>query len=348
MLVHSRYHFKKRFPTLFTIIWLVLGLVALTIGAEVLVRGASQLAARMGISPLVIGLTIVAFGTSAPELVVSVGAALKGQTDVAIGNVVGSNICNILLILGLAATVVALPISPQLLRFDLPLLIMVTGVTWALSLDQNLSRVDGICLFLGVIAYTSWSVLASRWKTKRAARAAAAAAEANGQSVEEVLTTGWWGIVANSILVAVGLVLLTNGADWFVDSATEIALVFGVPELVIGLTVVAIGTSLPEIATSVVAAFRGERDIAVGNVVGSNLFNLLSVLGVSAAISGKGLSISGDALSRDIPLMFGVTLLCVPVFWTGMKVSRFEGLMFLACYVGYLVYLGMSAQSLQA
>lgn len=321
--------------------------MALTVGAEVLVRGASQLAARMGISPLVIGLTIVAFGTSAPELVVSVGAALKGQTDVAIGNVVGSNICNILLILGLSATVVALPISPQLLRFDLPLLILVTGITWVLALDQNLSRVDGLCLFLGVITYTSWSVLASRWKTKRAARAAAAAAEANGESIEEPMVQGWWGIVANSILVAVGLVLLTNGADWFVDSATEIALVLGVPELVIGLTVVAIGTSLPEIATSVVAAFRGEQDIAVGNVVGSNLFNLLSVLGASAAISGTGLSITGEVLSRDIPLMFGITLLCVPVFWTGMKVSRIEGLIFLAFYVGYMVYLGMSAHILQ-
>jgi cation:H+ antiporter len=332
---------------LFTAIWLVLGLVALTVGAEVLVRGASQLAARMGISALVIGLTIVAFGTSAPELVVSLGAALKGQVDVAIGNVVGSNLCNILLILGLAASIAFLPISRQLLRFDLPLLILVTGVTWALCLDQNLSRLEGLGLFLGVVAYTAWSVLASRWKTKRENAAAVAAAAANGETIEEPVTKGWWGVVSNSILVAIGLVLLTNGADWFVDSATEIAQILGVPQLVIGLTVVAVGTSLPELATTVVAAIRGERDIAVGNVIGSNLFNLLCVLGVSAAVSGDGISITGPVLSRDIPLMFGITLLCVPVFWTGLKISRMEGLFFLALYIGYMVYLGMSGQPLE-
>lgn len=328
--------------------WLVLGVVALTIGAEWLVRGASQLAVGIGISPLVVGLTVVAFGTSAPELVVSIGAVLKGQGDVAVGNVVGSNICNILLILGLTAVVAALPVSKQLLRFDLPLLIFVSGLVWVFCLDQNLSKRDGWLLFAGILAYTAWSVIASRWKTKRDAKEAAAAAVANGddpaEGLAKPLTLVALGL--NLLLVGVGLALLTNGANWFIDSAITIARSLGVSELVIGLTLVAVGTSLPEIATSVVAAFRGERDIAVGNVIGSNLFNLLSVLGLTAAVSTDGLSISGDVLGRDLPVMFFITLLCIPVFWSGRTVTRLEGGLFLLAYTGYLVYLGYQAYQL--
>jgi cation:H+ antiporter len=322
--------------------------VALTIGAEWLVRGASQLAVGIGISPLVVGLTVVAFGTSAPELVVSIGAVLKGQGDVAVGNVVGSNICNILLILGLTAVVAALPVSKQLLRFDLPLLIFVSGLVWVFCLDQNLSKRDGWLLFSGILAYTAWSVIASRWKTKRDAKEAAAAAVANGddpaEGLAKPLTLVALGL--NLLLVGVGLALLTNGANWFIDSAITIARSLGVSELVIGLTLVAVGTSLPEIATSVVAAFRGERDIAVGNVIGSNLFNLLSVLGLTAAVSTDGLSISGDVLGRDLPVMFFITLLCIPVFWSGRTVTRLEGGLFLLAYTGYLVYLGYQAYQL--
>lgn len=328
--------------------WLVLGVVALTIGAEWLVRGASQLAVGIGISPLVVGLTVVAFGTSAPELVVSIGAVLKGQGDVAVGNVVGSNICNILLILGLTAVVAALPVSKQLLRFDLPLLIFVSGLVWVFCLDQNLSKRDGWLLFAGILAYTAWSVIASRWKTKRDAKEAAAAAVANGddpaEGLAKPLTLVALGL--NLLLVGVGLALLTNGANWFIDSAITIARSLGVSELVIGLTLVAVGTSLPEIATSVVAAFRGERDIAVGNVIGSNLFNLLSVLGLTAAVSTDGLNISSDVLGRDLPVMFFITLLCIPVFWSGRTVTRLEGGLFLLAYTGYLVYLGYQAYQL--
>jgi cation:H+ antiporter len=320
-------------------LWLILGLIALTVGAEWLVRGAAHLAVRVGISPLVVGLTVVAFGTSAPELVVSLGAVLKGQVDVAVGNVVGSNICNLLLILGLTAVVAPLVVSPQLLRFDLPLLILVTLVVWALCQDQMLSRYEGAGLFAGVIVYTAWSVIASRWKTRREL----AAAEANrpeGDPFEvKKDPPGWWGFFFNLLLVIVGLVLLTNGAAWFIDSAIIAARYLGVSELVIGLTLVAAGTSLPEVATSVVAAFRGQRDIAVGNVIGSNLFNLLSVLGASAAVSTAGLTISPLVLNRDLPLMVAATLLCIPVFWTGKQVSRVEGGIFLIGYLGYLTYL---------
>lgn len=323
----------------FTLVWLVLGLVGLSIGAELLVRGASQLAIRMGISPLVVGLTIVAFGTSAPELVVSLGASLKGEGDVAVGNVVGSNICNILLILGLSATIVALPVSKQLLRFDLPVMILVSGLVWAMCWDQSLSRVEGAGLAIGIVVYTIWNVLASRWKTKREAAALEAQAIADGETVEEVVHSGWWGVILNSILVGVGLVFLATGADWFIDSAVTLALSLGVSQLVIGLTLVAVGTSLPEIFTSIIAAIRGQQDIAVGNVVGSNIFNILCVLGFSSVASTKGIAVSGDALTRDFPVMFAVALLCIPVFVTGHRISRGEGLLFLMGYIGYTSYL---------
>jgi cation:H+ antiporter len=237
--------------------------------------------------------------------------------------------------------VTPLLVSPQLLRFDLPLLIFVTILVWALCQDQSLSRFEGGGLFAGVLVYTAWSVVASRWKTRREKAAAAAESLAAGVDPFEVAKDppGWWGFLFNLCLVIVGLVLLTNGAAWFIDSAVLIARYLGVSELVIGLTLVAAGTSLPEVATSVVAAFRGQRDIAVGNVIGSNLFNLLSVLGASAAVSATGLTISPLVLNRDLPLMVGATLLCIPVFWTGKQVSRLEGGIFLLAYLGYLGYL---------
>ncbi len=312
-------------------------------GAELLVRGASQLAIRMGISPLVVGLTIVAFGTSAPELVVSLGASLKGEADVAIGNVVGSNICNILLILGLSAAIVALPVSAQLLRFDLPIMILVSGLVWALCLDKSLSRMEGLGLAGGIVIYTIWNVMASRSKTKREAAALEAQAIADGETVEEVVHGGWSGVVLNSVLVGLGLALLAIGANWFIDSAIRFALELGVSQLVIGLTLVAVGTSLPEVFTSVVAAIRGQQDIAVGNVIGSNIFNILCVLGVSSAASSTGINVSGEALARDFPWMFVVALCCVPIFWTGHRISRREGLLFLGGYIAYTVYLVYSS-----
>lgn len=329
-----------------TTLWLIIGLVALTFGAEWLVRGASQLALRIGISPLVVGLTVVAFGTSAPEMVVSVGAAVKGQTDVSVGNVVGSNICNMLLILGLTATITPLAVDRQLVRFDLPLLILVTLVASALCLDTNLSRWEGIGLFCGLLAYTSWSIIASRKKTKQDAAAADAKAESESESentlppeVPSEIEPGLVGLLKNIFFLGAGLTLLILGANWFIDSAIVIARYFGVSELIIGLTLVAVGTSLPEVATSVVAAIRGERDIAAGNVIGSNMFNLLGVLGMTAAVAEDGIPVAIGVINRDILLMVVITLLCWPVFWSGHRIARLEGGIFLLLYLSYLAYL---------
>ncbi len=328
------------------ILWWVLGLVALTVGAEWLVRGASQLAIRIGISPLVVGLTIVAFGTSAPEMVVSIGASLKGQTDVAVGNVVGSNICNTLLILGLTAVVAPLRVSPQLIRFDMPLLIVITLIVWGLAFDNTMHRIESGGLFLALLAYTTWSVVASRRKTKRDSDQAAQDAADAGEpppNVDTRIAPGAWGLTVNLFLLIVGFVLLVTGANWFIESAIGIARYLGVSELLIGLTLVAVGTSLPEVATSVVAAFRGERDIAVGNVIGSNMFNLLGVLGAAGAISATGLPISDIVLQRDMLVMVLATIVCWPIFLNGRVVYRVEGGLLLVAYFGYLAYLAQGA-----
>ncbi|MDX1656258.1 MAG: calcium/sodium antiporter, partial [Candidatus Competibacteraceae bacterium] len=257
-----------------TLVLFGLGFVLLVGGAEWLVRGASHLAAASGIPPLIIGLTVVAFGTSAPELAVSVQSALNGQADIALGNVVGSNILNVLLILGLAALIVPLTVSHQLIRLDVPLMIGVSLLVWLLSLDGSLGRLDGLLLVAGIIAYTAFSVIKGRQES-----------QGGDEFEQEFGDPGRRGMAWNLGLIAAGLALLVLGASWLVDGAVMMARYFGISELIIGLTIVSVGTSLPEIAASVVASLRGERDIAVGNVVGSNLFNLLLVLGVTATVA---------------------------------------------------------------
>ncbi|PKO63691.1 MAG: sodium:calcium antiporter, partial [Betaproteobacteria bacterium HGW-Betaproteobacteria-17] len=250
----------------------VLGLVALVIGAEAMVRGASRLAVSWGISPLVVGLTVVAFGTSAPEMAVSVGAALSGTSDLAIGNVVGSNIANILLILGISALVAPLLVHEQIIRQEVPVMIGATLLVVAMALDGGIGRIEAGLLFALVMAYTVFLVVQSRRASK----------DAEAEFASEIPTSQWdrhWGVQA--ALVIGGLALLVLGADWLVGAAVVFAKYFGVSDLVIGLTVVAVGTSMPEIATSLIAALRGQRDIAVGNVIGSNIFNLLAVLGAA-------------------------------------------------------------------
>ncbi len=315
-----------------TIILFLLGLGALVGGAEALVRGASRLAAAMGISPLVIGLTVVAFGTSAPELAVSVHAALVGQADVALGNVVGSNICNVLLILGAAAAVAPLAVATQLVRFDVWVMIGVSAMTLVLGLDGKVGRVDGLLLFAGAVTYTTWLIREARRHSAPLPRAESG----GGDPLQKVSGRG---ALINIGLVLLGLVLLTVGARWLVDGAVTFARALGISELIVGLTIVAIGTSLPELATSVVAAARGERDIAVGNVVGSNIFNVLVVLGLSAGFSPEGINVSRAALVFDVPVMVLVAFVCLPIFFTGYRVDRWEGFLFLGCYAAYLVYL---------
>lgn len=322
----------RRFLRIMTsaIIFLILGLVLLVFSADYLVKGASNLATAIGISPLVVGLTVVAFGTSAPELSVSIMSAFKGQADIAVGNVVGSNIFNVLAILGISALIVPLVVHKQLVRFDVPVMIGVSLVMLGLTLDGNLSRMDGIILFSAAVGYTAYLIRQSR---KENAAESEVSSESDSSS----------GRVKNLAFVVFGIGGLVLGSQWLVESSVMIARYFGVSELIIGLTIVSVGTSLPEVATSVVAACKGERDIAVGNVVGSNIFNIVSVLGLASIVSPHGIAVSSAALHFDIPVMIAVSLACLPVFFANYRISKVNGAMFLVFYVIYLVYLFMSS-----
>lgn len=316
-----------------TIVLLVIGLAALVGGAELLVRGAAAIASRLGISPIVIGLTVVAFGTSAPELAVSVNASLGGSSDVALGNVVGSNIVNILLILGLSATVGALAVTQRIIRLDVPILIVVSLVVLMMSLDNSVGRIDGAILVTGAITYTWWLVKTSRSESKAITEEYQEAIDILDEDVVKLP------LLTQILLVLGGLVILVIGSQLLVNSATEIAESFGVSELVIGLTIVAIGTSLPELATSVMASIRGERDIAVGNVIGSNLFNIMLVLGTSSVVSSDGVPVQDSALRLDMPVMIGATLALLPICWNGFQIKRWEGFVLSGFYVLYVLYL---------
>ena len=317
-----------------TVMLLLLGLALLLVGAEMLVRGASRLALATGMSPLVIGLTVVAFGTSTPELAVSIGAANSGAPDIALGNVVGSNITNVLLILGVSALIAPLIVARQLIRVDVPIMVGVSVLALVLALDGGIGRVDGAILAALLVGYTLLQV--------RLGRSDPAAGDTALDTVNGPPrgTRAW---VMNVALVGGGLALLILGANWLVDSATLIARQFGLSELVIGLTVVAVGTSMPEIATSIIATIRGQRDLAVGNVVGSNIFNLLGVLGLAAVISPTGIPVSPAAVNFDIPVMIATAVACLPIFFTGHSIQRWEGAVFLGYYVAYTAYLLLDA-----
>lgn len=340
------------------------GLVLLVAGAEVLVRGASRLAAALGLPSLVIGLTVVAFGTSAPELTVSLASALAGRTEMAVGNVVGSNIFNVFFILGLAALITPLVVSRKLVRFDVPLMMGVSLLVALLALDGRIGRLEGLLLVGGLLANT-WFTLRTGRRELRAMEAAgagarkaqapgpdsrSAAARAPGPSpssagVEAVVGPrarrpgGRPAILFDAALSLAGLALLVLGSRLLVGAATDLARWFGLSELIIGLTIVAAGTSLPEVAASVVAALRGERDIAVGNVVGSNIFNLLGVLGLTALLSPSPLVAPAEALRFDIPVMLAAALVCLPVFFTGFVIRRWEAALLLLFYAAYVAYL---------
>ncbi len=321
---------------LLTAMFFVAGLVALVAGAELLVRGAAHLAAAVGVSPLVIGLTVVAYGTSSPELAVSVQASWLGQADLAMGNVVGSNILNVLLILGASALIIPLTVARQLLRLDVPLMIALSVLTLVFGLDGRIDRLDGAVFVVVLVAYTVFLIRKSR-RDVAAERAAerALAPELFADAGSPRLGS----IVLDTVLIAVGLGLLILGSRWLVQGAVALATAWGVSELLIGLTIVAIGTSLPEVATTLAAAARGQRDIAVGNVVGSCTFNIISVLGISSVVSREGILVSAQALQFDIPVMIGVAVACLPVFYTGGTISRWEGALFLGYYVAYTGYL---------
>ncbi|MBN8656722.1 MAG: calcium/sodium antiporter [Anaerolineae bacterium] len=322
--------------TIMTWVFFVGGLILLILGAEWLVRGASRLAAKVGISPLVIGLTVVAFGTSSPEMAVSMQSALAGQSDIAVGNVVGSNIFNVLFILGLSAIIAPLIVQQQLIRLDVPIMIGLSLLMYLMSLDGVIGRFEGVILFGGIIAYTVFLIRQSRKESK-------AVEDEYAQEYADKKETGWKSWVINFGLVVVGLGLLVQGSNWLVDSAITIARAFGLSELIIGLTIVAAGTSMPEVATSVMAAIKGERDIAVGNVVGSNIFNILSVLGLTALVAPDGVPVSQAAEAFDIPVMLAVAVMTLPIFFTNNLIERWEGGLFLFYYVAYTAYLILDA-----
>ncbi|MEX1201097.1 MAG: calcium/sodium antiporter [Methylophaga sp.] len=314
-----------------TWLMLVVGLVLLIIGAELLVKGASRLATSFGIPALVVGLTVVAFGTSAPELAVSVKAAFSGQAELAIANVVGSNIFNILFILGLAALIMPLMVSQQLIRQDVPIMIGVSIVALLMIQNGSIGKIEAAVLVLGVILYTLFLFYQGK-KT--------------GIADSEVSTDTPKPVWHNLLFIVAGLALLVLGARWLVQSAVDIASSFGISEAVIGLTIVAAGTSLPEVMTSIVATIKGERDIAIGNVVGSNIFNILAVLGLSGLLSPVPLLASEQLAQIDVPVMLAVAVLCLPLFFLGSSLNRFEGFLFLVIYVGYVWFTVAMALSL--
>lgn len=320
--------------SLITFLLFLLGFVLLLGGAELLVRGASQIAVAAGISPLVVGLTVVAYGTSAPELAVSVQSAFAGNADLAVGNVVGSNISNILLVLGIAATLAPLAVARQLVRTSLPVMILVSVLMLVFGIDGTINRWEGLALFAGALAFTWISIQTSRRATRIAADETKDQAAPRTSVLRMILNLG---------LVVAGLGLLVLGAGWLVDGAVELAQWFGINELVIGLTIVAVGTSLPEIATSIVAAARGQRDIAVGNAVGSNIFNVLLVIGLSSAVAPEGIKVAETAVRFDMPVMIAVAIACLPVFFSGYVIDRWEGLVFVAYYASYATYLYLDA-----
>ena len=322
------------------VVWFVAGLAALVVGASALVRGASKLALSLGISPLVVGLTIVAFGTSAPEMAVSTGAVLAGQTDIAVGNVVGSNIFNVLFILGASALITPLVVHVQLIRQEVPIMIGASVLLLVLGLDGRIAWWEGGLLLGLLIVYTAFLIVQSR----RASAADAAAFDAELQPASAGAWDARWPVQV--ALMGVGLALLVLGSDWLVGAAVAFAKALGVSDVVIGLTIVAAGTSMPEVATSIAAALKGERDIAVGNAVGSNTFNILGCVGLSGlASAGAGITIAPSVLSFDIWVMLAVALACLPVFLTGREIARWEGAVFLGYYAAYTAYLILAAQS---
>ena len=321
------------------IVTFIAGLILLLVGAEVLVRGAAYLSQELGIAPLVVGLTVVAFGTSSPELAVSLNSVYTGEADISVGNIVGSNILNILLVLGIASVITPMRVSKQILKQDLPLVILISVLTYFFAMDMRINRWEGAILFSGLIIYIIYLM-------RKSSSLTAFEEELPEESQSWGMKISWlpeW--LYNITLVAIGLGMLILGSRWLVTDSVIIARYFGISELVIGLTVISIGTSLPEIATSVLAGLRKKKDIAVGNVVGSNLFNLMMVLGLTSLISPHGLDVSATALHIDIPYMIAIAVIAYPIFFTNWAVDRWEGFLFLLLYVGYTYYIMQNAVS---
>ncbi len=320
-----------------TPVFIIIGFIALVGGAELLIRGATRLALTVGISPLVVGLTVVAFGTSAPEAAVSLWSTLTGQPGIAVGNIVGSNIFNILFVIGLSALVVPLLVNQQLIRIDVPLMIAASIIFFLMSLDGKIGRIDGAILFAGIITYTVWAIMKSRSERKDVTDEYESEF---GQSESELRRSS---VPTDIIVIIGGMLLLVIGSRFLVTGAVNIAEFLGVSELIIGLTIISIGTSLPEVVTSVLASIRKERDIAVGNAIGSNMFNIMAVFGLTGLVAPNGITIPLNALRLDMPIMIVVAIACLPIFFSGHKIARWEGALFFGYYLVYIAFLILAA-----
>ncbi|WP_076415211.1 calcium/sodium antiporter [Shewanella sp. UCD-KL12] len=298
------------------------GFLILTLGAEALVRGASAIALKLGITPLIIGLTIVAFGTSAPELAVSLKSALAGNSGIALGNVIGSNIANIGLILAITALIRPIQVQSQMVKRDIPIMIAASMLFWGLLLDGALSFWDGALLTSLLIGYLSFSYISSR--------------NSGDDGDSEAIDDSPQKPLLSVLFIVAGISMLVGGGILFVDGAVDLAKAFGISEVIIGLTIVAIGTSMPELVTSIVAASKGESDIAIGNIVGSNLFNILGILGVTALVHPIA---AAGIQNFDFMVMLALSLLVLPFAWTGFRVGRREGAILLLGYISYIGYL---------
>ncbi|WP_338484200.1 calcium/sodium antiporter [Pseudomonas trivialis] len=298
---------------------MVSGLLLLIVGAEVLVRAAVRLAASLKVRPLIIGLTIVAFGSSAPQMTVSLQATLAGNTDIAVGSVIGSSIFNVLVTLGLAALIIPLRVSRQLVRLDIPVMIIAALLVFTLAANEELTPLDGLLLLIALLAYLG--VL--HYQTRHSRRP---------RTLDTVARAPW---LSSVVRIVGGLLVLVLAGHLLLGAAVDVASDLGLSERIVGLTLIGVGTSLPCLATSLIAALRGEREIAVGNVIGSNLFNLLGVLGLTALLAPTPLSVSPNAVDFDLPVMLGVVVLCLPVFYSGYRVTRAEGLVMLGLYLAY-------------
>ena len=299
------------------------GLTMLYFGAEWLVKGSIAISNKLGVSQLVIGLTVVAFGTSAPELAVSVSSAMQGLSDVALGNVVGSNIVNIGAILGLSAIISPIIVSKSAIRKEVPIMIGISFLLLAIIFDGKIDLVDGTLLVAGIIVFSWYSYRSSKKDT-----------DIEEVPISKTLQKNIF--LKSTVFIIAGFLLLTGGSFLTVDNAVIIGTSFGISELFMGLTVVAIGTSLPELITSVVAARKGHADLSVGNIVGSNIFNIMAILGISSLISGITVS---EKVLVDVGIMLAFSLVLIPIMRSGFIISRKEGILLITGYIGYVIFL---------
>lgn len=315
----------------------IAGLAALIGGAELFLKGVDHFGIKWRVSPLIMGLTVVAFATGAPELAVSIQAATSGNTDLVLGNIIGSNIANILLILGISAMIKPLAVKLRVVQIDVPIVIAASVLLFIIAFDGELTKLDGVWLLLGLVAYSIFTFFQIKKERRENVH------ETDMEEEESKLLTGWKFYAKNIGFLIIGMGLIIQGSDWMVQSAVEIATILGLSELVIGLTIVSIGTSLPEVATSIATIRKGNADMAVANVMGSNLYNILLTLGLTVVIAPNILTVSPAALALNLPFMVAVSIACIPIFIAGFDITKLDGFIFLFYYGSYLTYLILEA-----